>query len=79
MAVVGVLAFVFIIGATIYIMFVYGERSKTVKSWRPPNGGLGSGYPESLNPWLQAERAVPRPPWPIDEDGNPIEDDESKR
>lgn len=45
-------------------------------AWGPALGGLATGDPDSLNARLQAERAVPRPPWPIDEDGNPINEDD---
>ncbi|PVA15350.1 hypothetical protein D2E64_21730 [Mycobacteroides abscessus] len=64
------LAVLLVLGGAMY--GVYRGRS----SWGPALGGLATGDPDSLNPRLQAERAVPRPPWPIDEDGNPIERNE---
>lgn len=60
-----------IIGVALYAMY------KSRNAWGNALGGLASGYPDSLNSRLLAERAVPRPPWPIDEDGNPIDVDES--
>lgn len=39
-------------------------------------GSFASGYPDSINARLLAERAVPRPPWPVDEEGNPLDEDE---
>lgn len=59
------------LGGVMYAM--YKGRS----AWGPALGGLATGDPDSLNTRLQAERAVPRPPWPIDEHGNPIEGDEN--
>ncbi|SLF30234.1 Uncharacterised protein [Mycobacteroides abscessus subsp. abscessus] len=61
-----------ILGGVMYAM--YRGRS----AWGPALGGLATGDPDSLNTRLQAERAVPRPPWPIDEHGNPIEGDENR-
>ncbi|MDO3245835.1 hypothetical protein P5V67_12005 [Mycobacteroides abscessus subsp. abscessus] len=58
----------FILGGAMYGM--YKGRS----AWGSALGGLATGDPDSLNARLQAERAVPRPPWPIDGNGNPIDE-----
>lgn len=59
-----------IFGGAMYAIY------KGRNAWGPALGGLATGDPDSLNPRLLAEHAVPRPPWPIDEDGNPIDVDE---
>ncbi|WP_078326569.1 hypothetical protein [Mycobacteroides salmoniphilum] len=69
MAPVLTLLVLLVLGGAMYGM--YRGRS----SWGPALGGLATGDPDLLNPRLQAERAVPRPPWPIDEDGNPVDED----
>ncbi|WP_078288594.1 hypothetical protein [Mycobacterium sp. D16R24] len=67
-ALVTLIAFL-IIGVSLYVV------SRSRKAWGPALGRLATGDPDSLNARLQAERAVPRPLWPIDEDGNPIDVD----
>ncbi|CPS01406.1 Uncharacterised protein [Mycobacteroides abscessus subsp. bolletii] len=57
-------------------MFVMYKGRNFSPKWRSP---YGTGYPDSLNADLQAERAVPRPPWRVCEDGNPIEGGEDNR
>ncbi|WP_081271851.1 hypothetical protein [Mycobacteroides immunogenum] len=57
-------------------MFVMYKGRNFSPNWRSP---YGTGYPDSLNAGLQAERAVPRPPWQVDEDGSPIEGGERNR
>lgn len=58
----------FIFGVALLVM--YKARNLSPK-WRSPQG---TGYPESMNAGLQAERVMPRPPWPVDGDGNPESD-----
>ncbi|WP_078291592.1 hypothetical protein [Mycobacterium sp. D16R24] len=58
-----------ILGGAMYAIY------KGRNAWGAALGGLATGDPDSLNARLQAERAVPRPPWPIDEDGNPVNED----
>ncbi|WP_234803868.1 hypothetical protein, partial [Mycobacteroides immunogenum] len=67
MALLLTLAVLLVVGGAMYGMY------RGPSSWGSALGGLATGDPDSLNPRLQAERAVPRPPWPIDADGNPIE------
>ncbi|AWG63406.1 Uncharacterised protein [Mycobacteroides abscessus subsp. abscessus] len=62
-----------IFGAGMFVM--YKGRNFSPKLRSP----YGTGYPDSLNAGLQAERVVPRPPWRVDEDGNPIEGGEDYR
>ncbi len=58
-----------IVGVGMIVM--YKSRNLRPK-WRSP---YGTEHPDSMNAGLQAECAVPRPPWPIDDDGNPIDED----
>lgn len=55
----------FVFGVALFVMYKGRNLSP---NWRSPHG---TGYSESMNAGLQAERAVPRPPWPVDEDDNP--------
>ncbi|WP_078321946.1 hypothetical protein [Mycobacteroides chelonae] len=70
-ALLTLLAFL-VLGGAMYAIY------KGRNAWGPALGGLATGDPDSLNPRLMAERAVPRPPWPVDEAGNPIDVDENE-